>query len=72
MLCVYNFVLMYITLNFKNGITNDLDQRIIKISRIKELRPSYKGTLILLDNDTQFKEVDESIEEIFPTIQPAK
>lgn len=64
---------MYIKLNFRNGLNKNLDQRIIKISRIKELRPSWRnGTKILLDNDKKFKEVDESIDDIFGIIKPNK
>ena len=61
---------MFIKLNFKNGLNKDLDERIIKISRIKELRPSWNnGTKILLDNDKRFKEVEESIDDIFGIIK---
>tara|TARA_Y100000310_G_scaffold33544_1_gene31699 strand:- start:4 stop:198 length:195 start_codon:yes stop_codon:yes gene_type:complete len=64
---------MFIKLNFRNGLTKDLDQRVIKISRIKELRPSWNdGTKILLDNDKKFKEVDESIDDIFGIIKPVQ
>ncbi len=64
---------MYIKLNFRNRLTKDLDQRIIKISRIKELRPSWNdGTKILLDNDKKFQEVDESIDDIFGIIKPVQ
>lgn len=65
---------MFIKLTFNNFL-NDTDVRVIKTSRIKEVRPQKSSTQnrseILLD-DKKWHTVNESIEDIFTVIQPNK
>ncbi len=71
---------MFIRLNFLNTLNSKTTERIIKISRIKEVRDksfySSKGLVeraeVLLDKDKRFKTVTESVDEIFGIIQPRK
>ena len=63
---------MFIKLTFNNFL-NNTDVRVIKISRIKEVRPQKSSNQnrseILLD-DNKWYVVNESINEIFTVIQP--
>ena len=65
---------MFIKLTFNNFL-NDTDVRVIKTSRIKEVRPQKSSTQnrseILLD-DKKWHTVNESIEDIFTVNQPNK
>jgi len=68
---------MFIKLHFLNGFqkNNGGDVRIIKISRIREIRPDKRSKQeraeFLLD-DKKWHLVTESVDQIFGTIQPAK
>ncbi len=63
---------MFIKLNFANGLGN-FSERIVKISRIKEVRPDkFHGARVLMDKDRRFQEVKESADEIFGIIKPKK
>ena len=63
---------MFIKLTFNNFL-NNTDVRVIKTSRIKEVRPQKSSNQnrseILLD-DNKWYAVNESINEIFTVIQP--
>ena len=57
---------MFIQLNVRNPIQHETDIRIVKISRIQEIRPAnITGSLILLSGEQDWIEVTESIECLF-------
>ena len=64
---------MFIKLNFLNGLGH-FNERIVKISRIKEVRPNHNGyktkAKVLMDRDTRFMDVQETVDEIFGIIKP--
>jgi hypothetical protein len=63
---------MFIKLNFRSSIGKDKPHlRIIKISRIQEVRPDdfKNGSEIQLSGEKRFHRVVESVEEIFGIIE---
>ena len=66
---------MFIKLNFISYLPGPDTVRIIRISRIQEVRPSHyhdDQSEVQLSGDKKFHRVRESIEEVFGTIAPKK
>jgi len=66
---------MFIKLNFISYLPGPDTVRIIRISRIQEVRPSHyhdDQSEVQLSGDKQFHRVRESVDEVFGTIAPIK
>lgn len=61
---------MFIKLDFKNNLNNETEERIIKISRIQEIKNnehSY-GSEVLITGESGFLEVSQTVDEIFGAV----
>jgi hypothetical protein len=61
---------MFIKLDFKNNLNNGHEERIIKISRIQEIRnlPHNYGSEVLISGEQGFLEVAQTVDEIFGAV----